>query len=159
MPLSGKKMLKLFIKAGWKIKMEYHFKIHRDDELIWAECIELEGCSTQGKSMNELKKNLYEALNLYLDEPENTSIDFPSSDNRMGEDIISVKVDPEIAFALILKKYRRKHRLTQQEFADRLCMSNIFSYQRLERKSNPSLRTLQKINTVLPDFPIEPVFS
>ena len=54
--------------------MKYHFKIHKEKNLYWAECIELKGCVTQGKTLVELKKNMAEALNLYIEEPENSKM-------------------------------------------------------------------------------------
>ena len=49
--------------------MKYHFKVHKEGKGFWAECIELSGCFTEGDSMEELRKNMKEALNLYIDEP------------------------------------------------------------------------------------------
>lgn len=46
--------------------MNYNFKIHSEDNGYWAECIELEGCNTQGDSLEELIKNIKEALEVYL---------------------------------------------------------------------------------------------
>jgi len=51
--------------------MVYHFKIHKEQKGYWAECIEIDGCSTQGDSLDELLINAAEALNLLLDGPEN----------------------------------------------------------------------------------------
>jgi antitoxin HicB len=58
--------------------MKYHFKIHRDKDGLWSECIELKGCVTQANSIKELKINMQEALNLYLDEPENSKLANPT---------------------------------------------------------------------------------
>ena len=33
--------------------MEYHFKIHKEKNGYWAECIELSGCNTQGDTLEE----------------------------------------------------------------------------------------------------------
>jgi predicted RNase H-like HicB family nuclease len=46
----------------------YHFRVHRRGGL-WAECIELEECVTQGRDRAELEVNLREALNVVLAEP------------------------------------------------------------------------------------------
>lgn len=46
--------------------MKYNFKIHREDNGYWAECIELDGCNSQGDSLEELIKNIKEALEIYL---------------------------------------------------------------------------------------------
>ncbi len=34
--------------------MKYHFKIHKEGKGFWAECLELEGCITQGKTLNKV---------------------------------------------------------------------------------------------------------
>jgi predicted RNase H-like HicB family nuclease len=44
--------------------MHYHFKIHKENNGYWAECCELEGCVTQGDTLEELYKFCDEALNL-----------------------------------------------------------------------------------------------
>lgn len=48
--------------------MKYNFKIHREGEGFWAECIELEGCVTEGDTMEELCANIQAALDLYLED-------------------------------------------------------------------------------------------
>lgn len=53
-----------------KYNLKYHFKIHKEDEGYWAECIELNGCVTQGDTLEELHHNIREALQVYLQEPE-----------------------------------------------------------------------------------------
>ena len=54
--------------------MRYHFKIHKEDIGYSAQCIELPGCVTQGDTMQELQKNMRDALNLYIEEPEDRKI-------------------------------------------------------------------------------------
>ena len=48
--------------------MQYHFKIHKDVNMFWAECIELPGCFTQADNRKELLINMQEALSLYIEE-------------------------------------------------------------------------------------------
>ena len=139
--------------------MTYHFRIHEKDGL-WAECIELEGCVTQGKDRVELDKNMREALNLYLEEPESSTVVFPESDSESsGANVVAVEVDPSIAFSLQLRQLRLRHNLTQKEAAKRLGMRSLYSYQRLERRSNPSLATIKKVKTVFPDFSLDSVLG
>ena len=52
--------------------MKYHFKVHKEGNGYWAECVELLGCITEADSIDELQKNMEEALNLYIEEPENS---------------------------------------------------------------------------------------
>ena len=52
--------------------MKYHFKIQKEDKGYFAQCIELPGCITQGETLEELQRNMREALNLYIEEPEDS---------------------------------------------------------------------------------------
>jgi antitoxin HicB len=136
--------------------MFYHFKVHSDPDGFWAECVELEGCVTQGDSIEELIENMNEVLNLYLDEPLNSNADFslPKREVR-GKNIIKIPVDPQVAFSVLLRYYRKKNNLTQSQLAKLLDMKNIFSYQRLEKKTNPKLSTLARVKQVFPEFSID----
>lgn len=60
---------------------------------------------------------------------------------------------------MLLRKYREEHHYTQKEVAEKLGMKNIFSYQRLERRSNPSLSTLNKLKQVFPDLSVDYVLQ
>jgi len=101
-----------------------------------------------------------EALNLYLDEPDNSDVTFPLPNKKIeGEDIVEVPVNPKIAFALMLRMLRKQKGLTQNEIARMLGMKNIYSYQRLERskQANPSLITLAKIKKVFPELNVDEI--
>jgi len=140
--------------------MYYHFKIHKEADGYWGECIELEGCVTQGDSLEELQKNMEEALNLYLDGPYNSDITFPMPNKEAkGRNIVEVPVLPKIAFALMMRMLRKQRGLTQSEIAKLLGMNNIYSYQRLEKskQANPSLTTLAKIKKVFPDLKVDEI--
>ena len=139
--------------------MNYHFRIH-DENGLWAECVELEGCVTQGQDRVELEKNMHEALNLYLEEPEFSTVVFPApASEPSGADVVAVEVDPAIAFSLQLRQLRLRHNMTQREAAERLGMRNLYSYQRLERRSNPSLSTIKKVKNLFPDFSLDLVLG
>jgi antitoxin HicB len=137
----------------------YHFKVHKSREGYWTECLELKGCLTQADTMEELRGNAREALNLYLDEPEESQITFPLPGRHNGKDIIAVPVDPGIAFSALLRNYRITNKYTQKQVAKMLGMKNLYSYQRLERRSNPNLQTLQKVKGVFPDLSIDYVLD
>jgi antitoxin HicB len=143
--------------------MKYHFKTHKENNELWAECIELKGCDTQSEdgTIENLRKNMEEALNLYLDEPDQR-VTFPMPEASLkGEEIISVPVEPRIAFALALRHERAVHHLTQKQMADMLGMKNIWSYQKLEspKKANPQLSTIARIIRVFSDFNPEWIFN
>jgi antitoxin HicB len=139
--------------------MTYHFRIY-DEDGLWAECIELEGCVTQGQDRLELEKNMHEALNLYLEEPQSSTVVIPApASESSGANVVAVEVDPSIAFSLQLRQLRLRHNLTQKEVARRLGMRNLYSYQRLERRSNPSLATIKKVKNLFPDFSLDSVLG
>ena len=142
--------------------MRYHFKINRENNGFWAECIELEGCNTQADTLQKLEKNMSEVLDLYFSEPEDSKVIFPLPDDSIvkSENIMSVRVDPQIAFAFLLRRYRMVKKLTQQDIANKMGWKNIWSYQRFEKaKSNPTLTILTKFHEVLPNLEINLVFS
>lgn len=142
--------------------MLYHFKIHKEKKGYWAECIELSGCVTQGENLKELQKNAEEALNLYLDEPENSKILFPLPNEKKlsGKSIVQVKVDPSVAFAFLMRRTRLEKGLTQHQMKSLLKFKSLFSYQKLERAkyANPTLRSIENIKHLLPEFPIQLLF-
>jgi predicted RNase H-like HicB family nuclease len=86
--------------------MKYHFKIRKEKRGFSAQCIELAGCLTQGDSMKELLKNMQEALNLYVQEPEDSTdlASFPNGSIKRSKNIVEVALDPEIAFSFIIAR-------------------------------------------------------
>lgn len=139
--------------------MVYHFRVQKEDDGYWAECIELEGCATQGDTMDEVRANAFEALNLYLDEPATSNMVFPPPNDHKGQDVMSVSVEPEIALSVMLRNCRNSHHYTQRDMAKKLGMKNIYSYQRLERRANPNLKTLQKLKRVFPELSLDAVMG
>ena len=128
--------------------MKYHFKVHKEGKGFWAECIELSGCLTQADSIEELRQNMREALDLYIEEPKNSKklAALPDDSISPSRSIVEVQVDPSIAFAFMVRYNRIQQGLTQQEAADKLGFENIYSYQRLEnKKCNPTLKILSQI--------------
>jgi predicted RNase H-like HicB family nuclease/DNA-binding XRE family transcriptional regulator len=141
--------------------MKYHFKIHREKNGFWAECLELDGCITQADNQEELYKNCEEALNLFLEEPSDSKIIFSLPNDLLDneKDIIKIQVEPEIALAVLLRNYRINSNMTQRQVAEMLGMKNIYSYQRLEKKSNPTLNIINKIHTIFPEIELNQLFQ
>lgn len=136
--------------------MNYHFKIHKEKKGFWAECIEIPECQTQGDSIQELTFNMQEALNLLLDEPIDSKVVFPlPKKNMIGKNIVSIEVEPNVAFAFLLRRERLLKGLTQVEMKEKLQFKNLFSYQKLEmsKYANPTLKSLKRIKDIIPDFP------
>lgn len=142
--------------------MKYHFKVHKEGKGFWAQCVELAGCVTEADSMADLQKNMQEALNLYIEEPEDSKELLPLPDERIQttKNVVEVALDPQIAFAFMVRYYRIKQGLTQQQAAKKMGFDTIFSYQRLEGKHcNPSLKTITRIKRVFPDFSLDNAVS
>lgn len=138
--------------------MKYHFKIRREKKGFSAQCMELEGCFTEGDSMKELLKNMQEVIDLYIQEPEDSTdlAPFPDDSIRKSKNVVEVALDPEIAFSFMVRYYRIKHRMTQAEAAKKMGFENLYSYQRLEAKRcNPSLKIISKIKQLFPDFSVD----
>ena len=134
--------------------MEYHFKIHHEGKGYWAECLELKGCLTQADTARELQKNLQEALNVYLDEPESSKTIFPlPKKHLLKRNVVAVPVAPSIAFSFLLRRQRLLKGLTQKSVADRLNVG-LYSYQRLEssKRANPTLSTIVKLYKIFPNL-------
>jgi antitoxin HicB len=138
--------------------MKYHFKIHKEGTGFWAQCIELAGCITEADSMDELYNNMREALNLYVEEAEDSKdlACLPNESLLASRNVVTIPLDPQIAFAFMVRYYRIKYGLTQQQAAKKMGFETIYSYQRLETKRcNPSLRIIAKIKQAFPEFSID----
>lgn len=65
----------------------------------------MEGCVTQAGTFDELMFNMKEALDLYLEEPEDSPRDFPlPKKHKENKSVVKVAVDDKVAFAFLLKK-------------------------------------------------------
>jgi transcriptional regulator with XRE-family HTH domain len=47
--------------------------------------------------------------------------------------------------------------MTQKEAAQRLGMRSLYSYQRLERRANPSLATIKKVKKLFPTLSLDAI--
>ena len=140
--------------------MKYHFKIHKESPGFWAECVELNGCLTQGDNRDHLQSMMEDALSAYLDEPENSNHIFSMPDPALkGRNIVAISVDPKVAMAMVIRQSRLERKLTQRQVADKLGMKHVFQYQKLEsgRTANPELATLAKLKGVFPNLSIDAV--
>ena len=136
--------------------MNYNFKVHKEKKGYWAQCIELPGCITEANSLKALQKNMEKALNLYIQEPEESKdlAPLPDPSIRQSASIMAVAVEPQFAFAFLVRYYRIKHGFTQEQTAKKMGFPNLYSYQRLENKRcNPSLKTMAKPKASSPTFP------
>ncbi len=138
--------------------MKYHFKIYKEKDGYFAQCIEYEYCLTQANTLEELYINMQDALNEYVSESADSTdlAPLPNESIEMSKNIVQVPLDPHIAFAFLVRYNRIKLGLTQQEAAKRMGFETIYSYQRLETaKCNPTLKMLARIKQLFPDFSID----
>ena len=61
------------------VGMKYNAIVHREDGGFWAEVPDLPGCYTEGDTLDELERNLREAIALYLED----RTDVPSESSLM----------------------------------------------------------------------------
>lgn len=143
--------------------MKYHFEIHQEsDGGYWAECIELPGCVTEGDNYEELYENMQDALNTYIYEPSNSTklAALPDESIKTSADVVEVPLDPAIALGFQVRYLRLKHGFTQKEMAEKMGYDNIFSYQRLEDKSNElALNKFNKLKEIFPEFSVDRVLA
>lgn len=143
--------------------MLYHFKIHKESDGYWAECLELEGCQTQSDTLSELKENMQEVLNLYLSEPQDSKVVYPLPFKKTPKTkgVVTVYVDPSVAFSFLMRMTRIRNKLTLKEMAKKLNYKNINTYAKLEKAktANPELKTIAKIKNIFSDFPINLILA
>jgi antitoxin HicB len=140
--------------------MHYHFKIHKEKDGYWAECIEIPSCITQGDSKEELLENMQDAINTCIEEPEDSKFLAPLPDKSIAvsSTVVAVSVDPAIALAFSIRYQRIKKGLTQKQAASYLGMDSIFSYQRLEKKGNVRFDVLAKLMELFPKLSVDMAF-
>lgn len=142
--------------------MYYHFKIHREGTGYWAQCIELKGCLTQASSRSQLNSNMRIALNLHLEEPEDSSVMYPFPDKSLkGRNICRVPVVPRVALAFVLRTLRLKRKWTQTQAGKVLGLKGLYSYQRLEsaKTANPEFETIVRIKRVYPEIELDELIA
>ena len=137
--------------------MEYHFKFHKAKKGYWGYCLEIEGVTSQGETMDDTRYNFAEALNLALDEPADSELLLSLPNNAIkGKNIIKIKADSQIALAMLVRQARVQNKLTQAKVAAQMKIP-LYSYQRLEnsKTANPEWKTLVKLKKVFPDLHFE----
>jgi antitoxin HicB len=139
--------------------MIYYAKIIEQSDAWFVEFPELEGCFTEGETLNEALDNAKEALDGWLASNCDRELSIPEAKNRRGRNYHPIEVDVRVAFPIMLRKARKKRRLSQQQVAERLGVSQQ-AYAKLETplKSNPALATIQKLSEAL-NLEFELVFA
>lgn len=141
--------------------MKYHFKIHKDGKGFWAECLEIEGCLTQGENRKHLAAMVKDALEAMLSAPDDSKWILPLPNPSLkGKNIMVVSPAPTVALAALLHRHRLVNHWTQRQATEKLGLKNLIQYQRLEKgNSNPEFKTLVKIKAAFPDFSVDAVLA
>lgn len=139
--------------------MKYHFKIHKEGSGFWAECLEIPGCLTQGNSKEELEANMQDAINTYLSEPVGSNVlaPLPDASIKVRGNVVLVTVDPQVAMGFNIRFNRIKNGMTQKQAAKKLGMNDLYSYQRLEKKCNPTIKVIGKLYKIFPNLSVDSV--
>ena len=134
------------------IKYPAKIKYNRKDKCYYVEFPDLPGCSTFGYSIDEAKNNATEALSGYLESIDARKVKIPTPSLLHGKNIFYIEPEKNVAFAINLKHKRIKSGFSQKDIAKKLKIS-YQSYQRFENpsKSNPTLKTITKLENVLKD--------
>lgn len=55
---------------GGRMKKTYTIIVHKEDDIFWGECKEIEGCFAQANTIEELKERMIESIYLYYSSDE-----------------------------------------------------------------------------------------
>ena len=138
--------------------MKYHFKVHKEENLWWAEGLEISWAHAQAKSVEDLRKNMEEVLALCLEEPEDSHLILPLPNRGLrGKNVVEVQVAPTTALAMMVRRERLMHKISQRKAAEKLGIKHLSQYQRLEsgKTSNPELGTLAKLKKIFPRISLD----
>jgi len=131
--------------------MIYYAKVTKESNKSYLiEFPELDGCLSAGKNLEKALKNAKEALEGWLASNCDRNLDIPEAKKRTSKNYYPIEVDLNISFAILLRKIRKKQKLSQAAVAKQLGITQQ-AYAKLEAplKSNPSLSTIQKLSVAL----------
>lgn len=131
--------------------MKYYAKLTPQPEGGYlVEFPELRGCLTEGDSRAKALHNASEALDGWLEAHFNRTQSVPLPKVKRGKNFYPIKVDPQIALAIVLRRTRGAKRLSQAQVAKKLGISQR-DYARLELlpSANPPLSTVSKLADIL----------
>ena len=133
------------------MKVLYPAKISysKEDKSYLVEFPNLEGCLTEGATLENALQNAKEALTGYLASIFERGYVIPEPSKLKGKNIYSIEPEPEVATPILLRKIRDEKKMNQTEAAKKLGIS-YQAYQRLENptKCNPTIKTLEKVARV-----------
>ena len=114
-----------------------------------VEFIDIPSCVTEGDTLEEAKAMAKEAISAMLHSLDSRKKNIPDPSTVKGKNIQYIEPELKIAFAITLKKERKRLGLSQKEVAERMNV-NWSYYQRIEnpRRTNPTLGTIEKLQKV-----------
>lgn len=118
----------------------------KEDKSFLVEFPDLEGCLTEGETLDAALKNAKEVLSGYLASIFERGFAIPEPSQLKGKNIHLIEPETEVATPIMLRKIREELKINQIEAAKRLGIS-YQAYQRLENpnKCNPTIKTLEKV--------------
>ena len=82
----------------------------------------------------------------------------PNKAYENKKDVFTAEVNPQIGSpAMPLAADTLVTGLTQKMAAKKLGIDSLYSYQRLEHRANPTLKTIMRVKHAFPEFPVENV--
>jgi antitoxin HicB len=129
-------------------KIFYPAKIiyQKKDKRYLVEFPNLEGCLTEGETLEEACQNAKEALSGYLSSIFERGFTIPEPSILNKKNFYQIEPDPDVAIPIMLRKIREEQKISQIVAASRLDIS-YQAYQRLENpnKFNATIMTLDKV--------------
>jgi antitoxin HicB len=128
----------------------YYARIMKQRGGYLVEFPDLSGCLTEGKTIQEALDHGREALSGWLFVAIRKGDQVPPSRVRRGHGYHLIVPDLDVAIPLAILSARKRRGLTQAQVADTLGMSQQ-AYRKFELpgKSNPTLRSIQRLSEVL----------
>ncbi|MCJ8278206.1 MAG: type II toxin-antitoxin system HicB family antitoxin [Bdellovibrionales bacterium] len=130
--------------------IKYQAKIKKDGKAYSVEFPDLPGCFSMGDTLEEAKQMASEALSLYLEEARDPKWQLPKAKSRKSSQYYWIKPDLSVGIPLLLRQKRLEAGFSQSQLARKLGITTQ-QLQKLETpgKSNPTVKTLNKISEVL----------
>jgi antitoxin HicB len=130
--------------------IKYQAKIFKDDDSYSVEFPDLPGCFSAGESLENAKEMAKEALTLYLEEARSPNWELPRPKNRSSKGYYWITPDISVAIPLMIRRARIEAGYSQPKLAKLMGISTQ-QLQKLEMpgKSNPTVKTLAKVSSVL----------
>ena len=130
--------------------IKYQAKIFKDGNSYSVIFPDLPGCFSMGETLEEAKLMAKDSLSFYLEEAKNPKWELPKAKSRKSKTYYWITPDVSVALPLMLRQARIDSGYTQAKLAKELG-GTTQQLQKLETpgKSNPTVKTLEKISSVL----------